>query len=86
MENWKEYGQALMERLQAENPARESVEGICLTFLHRLMMASKSGNRMGCDHNAQSLRQFWLQSIPWCAQLSKQIEKFLILYDEEHHL
>jgi len=28
------------------------------------------------------LRQFWLDTIDWCSQLSKDIERLLIMHDE----
>jgi hypothetical protein len=28
------------------------------------------------------LRQFWLDSVPWCSDLSRDVEKIMILYEE----
>jgi len=28
------------------------------------------------------LRQFWLDSVPWCSELSKDIEKLIIMVDD----
>lgn len=40
----------------------------------------------GAPHRLESriadLRRFWLESVPWCSPLSKDMEKIIILYSE----
>ena len=31
----------------------------------------------------QDLRQFWLDSVPWCSELSRGLEKIIIMYEEQ---
>lgn len=61
-----------------QQPAEEETRH----HLIALLKAVEGQNRQSMDACATLLKQFWLDSIPWCSQLSKDVEKVLILYDE----
>jgi len=74
---------ALIDRLEKLNSPEGSTEHTTTSHLKRLMA--------GLDNNedAKSLKpcfaeleEFWLSSVAWCSQLSKEIEKIIIIYQE----
>jgi len=74
---------ALIDRLEKLNSPEGSTEHTTKSHLKRLMA--------GLDNNedAKSLKpcfaeleEFWLSSVAWCSQLSKEIEKIIIIYQE----
>ena len=73
----------LTEDLQAP-PSRENepVESV-LTQLQGLRRALAAQNRADLFSRIAALKQFWLESIPWCSELSRQVERLLVLFDEE---
>lgn len=73
----------MMGRLAISPPTAGSVEEMTLNRLRKLGSAAE-GTQQACELAPliMELRQFWLQSIDWCSQLSKEIERLLILYDE----
>lgn len=65
---------------QLENSALigNTVEAQATYFLQRLMVADEKS----MDREFADLEQFWLSSVDWCSELSKQLEKLIILYEE----
>jgi len=64
-------------------PAAGSVEAMALDRLQTLCGAAERAQQAGeVTPFFLELQQFWLQSIGWCSQLSKEIERLLILHDE----
>lgn len=73
----------LTEDLQALLPQEnEPVESVLLQ-LRGLFRAIDAQNRADLFSRIATLKQFWLESIPWCSELSRQVERLLILFDEE---
>jgi len=74
---------ALIEKLEKLNPIDGSTEQIATSHLNGLLTAM--GNAESLDALAPrfaGLEQFWLSSVAWCSQLSKDIEKIIITYQE----
>ena len=78
--------ESLIEYLEKAHPEAESTEGIAIEYLKCLLR--KPGN-LSYPENPTSefseFKRFWLESVPWCSDLSRQIEKLIILYDESQN-
>lgn len=72
----------LIKHLKSIPVAHQSVEANCLRYLQGLLRAAEIRNSLLLESQVTEIRNFWLQSVPWCSALSKQIERVLILYDE----
>ena len=74
---------ALIEKLEKSNPIDGSTEQITSNHLKRLLAAMENteGPRTLAPRFAD-LEQFWLSSVAWCSQLSKDVEKIIITYQE----
>lgn len=75
---------ALIEKLEKSNPIDESPEQITLSRLTGLLTAIENAD--GASTRAArfaDLEQFWVSSIAWCSQLSKDVEKIIIIYQED---
>ena len=55
-----------------------TIEAQAAYYLERLMAADEET----LDREFADLKQFWLSSVDWCSELSKQLEKLIILYEE----
>ena len=74
---------ALIETLETQNPVDGSTEHITTTFLNGLLAAMQNAEDPGTlASRFADLEQFWLSSIAWCSQLSKDVEKIIIIYQE----
>lgn len=74
---------ALIRKLEKSNPIDGSTEQITTRHLKGLLAAL--GNAEGPGTLASrfaDLEQFWLSSVAWCSQLSKDLEKILIIHQE----
>ena len=69
---------ALKDQLEKSAINGSPVELQTLQHLSRLAEADKNSLARGLA----DLRQFWLSSIDWCSELSKQIEKLIIMYED----
>ena len=69
-----------MERLNQVVGAG-SAEAAALVHL-RAVARSFSGAPQRLESRIAELRRFWLESVPWCSPLSKDLEKIIILYSE----
>ncbi len=74
---------SLIHRMEMAGPAAGSVEAMALERLQALCGAAERAQQAGeVTPLFLELQQFWLHSIGWCSQLSKDIERLLILHDE----
>lgn len=74
---------ALIEKLEKLNPIDESTEQITTSHLKDLLAAMENAD-YGSTIVARfaDLERFWLSSVAWCSQLSRDIEKIIIKYQE----
>jgi hypothetical protein len=66
----------LINRLEKSDINGSAIEGQTLGHLYRLVAADETA----FDQNLADFKQFWLSSIDWCSELSKQIEKLIIMH------
>ena len=69
---------ALKNRLEKSVITGSPVERQALDHLSLLAEADDKALARGLA----DLEQFWLSSIDWCSELSKQIEKLIIMYED----
>jgi len=83
MESLRHEMRALVAKLEGSFPQPGSIEDTTLVRLRTLGAAVDQARQAG-DLGPQfsELRQYWLDSIDWCSQLSKEIEKLLIMQEE----
>ncbi len=85
MEKLKKEIHELVDKLEKGLCGEKSVESIVLIHLKQLLQAME-----GSDKNESELigaifselRRFWLDSVPWCSNLSKDIEKLIIMFSD----
>lgn len=74
----------LIDKLERSNFVEDSVEHIALSHLQGLMAAAERGeNTRALKAGFAELNEFWVSSVAWCSQLSKDLEKILIMYEEQ---
>ena len=74
---------ALIDKLNKSNPAAESTEHIVSIHLEGLIAAMDTTDDLWMlESRFAELEQFWLSSVEWCSQLSKDIERIIIIYQE----
>ncbi|MGB5750475.1 MAG: hypothetical protein WBM69_26135 [Desulfobacterales bacterium] len=66
----------LKKKLEKSDIAGSAVERQAIDHLNRLIAADEKAFDIGFA----DLKQFWLSSIDWCSELSKQIEKLIIMH------
>ena len=69
---------ALKDRLDNSGRIGNAAEDRTKYHLNRLMAADEK--TLGREFS--DLKQFWLSSVDWCSELSKQIEKLIIMYED----
>ena len=75
---------ALIEELEKMIAPEDSPEGITLGYLKGLAAAlENSGDTGALEMGIAELERFWVTSVNWCSELSKDIEKIIILYREQ---
>jgi hypothetical protein len=85
MEKLKKEIHTLVDKLEKGFSDEKSIEYSVLIHLKRLLQVME-----GSDKNEfeligalfSELRQFWLDSVPWCSELSKDIEKLIIMFSD----
>lgn len=82
MNEWISTTKQLIDRLKVIPFDENRPETLVQEYLTHLLVAAGSGERTAMDSRVFQLKHFWLQSVPWCSNLSKEIEKIVILYDE----
>ena len=78
MDNLREEIAALIDQLKKSDINASAVEHQTILLLNRLVEADETA----FDQSLAELKQFWLSSIDWCSELSKQIEKLIIMHEE----
>ena len=78
MEALREEIVALKNQLEKSAINGSPVERQTLDYLNLLAEADE----ISLSRSLADLKQFWLSSIDWCSELSKQIEKLIILYED----
>jgi hypothetical protein len=83
MESLRHEMNALVARLEGAFPQSGSIEDTTRIHLRRLCTAAERAQQArDLDRQFDELRQYWLDSIDWCSQLSREIEKLLIMQEE----
>ena len=83
MESLRHALYALVAKLEGAFPQPGSIEDTTLVRLRTLCVAADQAQRVeDLNHQFAELRQYWIDSIEWCSQLSKEIEKLLIMQEE----
>ena len=83
MEDLRQEIRSLIRRLETPSLTSGNVEAMTLDRLQVLCAAAERAQQPGDLASLfRELRQFWLDSIDWCSQLSRDIERLLILHDE----
>lgn len=83
MESLRHAMHALVAKLEGAFPQPGSIEDTTLVHLRTFCTAADQAQQAGdLDRQFAELRQYWLDSIDWCSQLSKEIEKLLIMQEE----
>ena len=73
----------LIRKLETTTLSIGGAEAVTLERLRLLYAAvEKSQHAIELNPLFQELKQFWLESIDWCSQLSRDIERLLILQEE----
>ncbi len=76
--------QELIDKLEKGLFSENSIESLVLSHLKRILNVAGGGSDKDKSVGAliDDLRQFWLDSVPWCSELSKDIEKLIIIYSD----
>jgi hypothetical protein len=74
---------ALIDSLEKLNSPAGSTEHTAKSHLKRLMAGlDNTEDAKSLEPAFAELEQFWLSSVAWCSQLSKDIEKVIIIFQE----
>ncbi len=68
----------LKNQLELADISDSAVADQTIRHLDRLLAA----NDEAFDRGFADLKQFWLSSVDWCSELSKQIEKLIIMRED----
>jgi uncharacterized coiled-coil protein SlyX len=83
MERLRQEMRLLVAKLESAFPQPGSIEAATLDRLRTLCgIADQAREAAELNDRFVELRQYWLDSIDWCSQLSKEIEKLLIVQEE----
>ena len=75
---------ALIKKLENSDSIGGSTEQITAHHLNGLLAAMQNAEDPGAlARRFAELEQFWLSSVAWCSQLSKDVEKIIIIYQEQ---
>jgi hypothetical protein len=69
---------SLIDRLEKSDRIDNAVENQAVSHLKRLIGADEKALGIYFAH----LKQFWTTSVDWCSELSKQLEKLIIIYED----
>jgi len=74
---------ALIDKLELSNPLNGSTERITTSHLKGLMAAILNAeDSSSLETRFADLEHFWASSVAWCSELSKDLEKIIIMYRE----
>jgi hypothetical protein len=83
MERLRQEIRLLMSRLEASRPPADSRERAVLERLRNLAAAAeKTSDPRALAPQMALVTHFWLNAVDWCSQLSKDIEKIIIIQEE----
>jgi hypothetical protein len=83
MERLKKEIDELIDKLEKGLFSENSIEALVLSHLNRILsVMDGSGKDKPVGVLISDLRQFWLDSVPWCSELSKDIEKLIIMVED----
>jgi len=74
--------QTLVARLATLPQAEHGIEAHALALLVPLQRALETHDTPAVSRHQARLRAFWLQCVPWCSNLSRELEKVLIQLEE----
>jgi len=84
MEMFKNEIHSLIVKLEGSHPVDGSTEAYTLEHLKRIVViAEKTGNLGELAESVLVLKNFWLNSVKWCSQLSRDLEKLITIYEEK---
>lgn len=69
---------ALKHQLENSDLIDSTIEDRAIVYLDRLMAADQKT----LDREFADLKQFWLSSVDWCSELSRQLEKLIIMHED----
>ena len=69
--------QHLVDRLAALPQAEHGIEAQALALLVPMQQALETCDTSAVARYEARLRTFWLQRVPWCSSLSRELEKVL---------
>ncbi len=84
MDELTETIRSLINRIEAAPGDEQSIQTQALDHLSRLLAAVETGNRPAAERRIAQFHHFWLQRVPWCIPLSKDLEKLLIQLEERN--
>ena len=82
MERLKKEIYELIDKLEKGLYSENSIEALVLSHLKRILNVMDGSKDKSVGVLISDLRQFWLDSIPWCSELSKDIEKLIIMVED----
>ena len=81
MDELKKEIQELISSIEKPGSNEGDVDAIGLFHLKQVAEALEyKPHRLGS--RIARLNRFWMDSVPWCSRLSKELEKVLIMYSE----
>ena len=85
MKKLRQAVSALKKELESTLPQDDPKEIApqVVRHLEDFLNALESQNPRYTNDRVDVLQQFWLNHIPWCSELSKKVEKLLIMYEEK---
>lgn len=85
MDEFSKAAGTLIAALELANPGRDTLEGRTLSILKQMVRAVDSRNRSQMQAQFMVFKHFWLESVPWCSGLSRELEKLVMIYEESTH-
>ena len=71
----------LIQKMVAPQAAGHA-DSTVLQLLKAIRGNLKDDNPTALGQNCNTLREYWLRSVAWCSDLSRDIEKILMMFDE----
>ena len=86
MTGLKDEIRRLINRLNTTALQETGPEAAVRGYLKRFLAALESGGGQtgngAADAAYAELRQYWLDAVPWCSDLSRDLEKLIIMYTD----
>ena len=78
MDRLKKEIAALKDQLEKSDITGNAIERQTISHLNRLIAADEKAFEIGFA----DLNHFWISSVDWCSELSRQIEKLIIMQED----